>query len=188
MLQDRENEEIHITATDITIETVDTFASIDLEEFLAEFTNTLGESVLEKCRKNLDRSETPLIPFSEYLDQDEPTKLNQLIALLGSETFLDQLAATRLETYFYLGEVLISRGEAKEDKSLLRAAFTASKTKVAIKTAKRVYYLFSARGLSQLYTVEYIKPSHLAGLLHREFYLNLIPEARRLKGQELLAE
>jgi hypothetical protein len=81
-----------------------------------------------------------------------------------------------------------SRGWIQEDKQLLCTHFNKRKIKEIKRTAKRVYELFSARGIAHLYSVNFIRPSHLAKLGETEFYLQLVPEAKRLRELEEVSQ
>ena len=93
-----------------------------------------------------------------------------------------------MEAFYYLGEVLDSRGWTKEDKKFLKETFTARRYKEIRKLIKRTYALFAARGLAHLYTTTFIRPTHLGRMSESDFCGSLIPRARKLKESEFLSE
>jgi hypothetical protein len=94
----------------------------------------------------------------------------------------------RLETYYYLGEVLQFRGFTCADKRMMKDLMGSRRSKEIRRIARRVCELFTARGLRNLYATEYIRPSHLAVMREDDFYGQLMKEARRLNLLEVLKE
>ncbi|CAG8693053.1 15787_t:CDS:1, partial [Funneliformis caledonium] len=52
---------------------------------------------------------------------------------------------------------------------------------------RQTYELFSARGISSLYTIQfqYMRPKHLAEMKENDFYKQLMTEVRKQRQQEL---
>jgi len=117
--------------------------------------------------------------------QNDEQRLETLLHLTQQTAFRKRKTFHRMETFYYLGEVLDTRGWQKKDKRRIRTLFTTNKgARDFCVTARRVYELFRARGLSNLYAVTYIRPYHLLKLDEEEFYNELLPEAQRLRNEE----
>jgi hypothetical protein len=158
--------------------------TIELDELIATEEISEESTLLEKCKQDLDRRGAQSFHFPEYKDQEESERLENLVRTLDKSSFRRKTATERLEIHYYLREVLTSRGWTRSDKRLIQKRLGNRNAKETLRTARRVYELFEARGIAQLYTVEYIRPTHLIQMKEDEFYGDLIPFARRLKEGE----
>ena len=111
-----------------------------------------------------------------------------MIAYINKESFSQKSVIKWLEIYYYLGDVLTSRGWTAEDNKTMLKMFKERKTKYLRKIAKRVYALFSARGIAHLYTVTFIKTTHLVQMSEADFFGQLVPAAREMRVEELVSE
>uniref|UniRef100_U9TCA9 Uncharacterized protein n=1 Tax=Rhizophagus irregularis (strain DAOM 181602 / DAOM 197198 / MUCL 43194) TaxID=747089 RepID=U9TCA9_RHIID len=118
-------------------------------------------TVLEKCVEDLRKEGVTTIPVPDYVGQDDEQRLETLLHLTQQPSFHRRKTLHRIETFYYLGEVLTLRGWRKKDARRIRELFSTNKGASEFKkTAKRVYELFQARGLANLYAVTYIRPHH----------------------------
>ena len=99
-------------------------------------------------------------------------------------SFKSRKSSNRLETFYYLGEVLAIRGWRQSDWKLIRESYDARSAQLMERTAKRVYELFTTRGLVQLYTVNFICPTRLEQMKEDDFYRHLIATANELRTYE----
>jgi hypothetical protein len=174
-----DNEELYIHADHMTIINEQQAHTISLQDIAHK--NTL----LERCKQDLQRDGSISFNPPSYLGLDEESRINALLKLTQEAEFKKRKPLTRLETFYYLGEVLNARGWQKKDIRQINKLFCAKKSASNFrKTARRVYELFNSRGLANLYTVEFIRPHHLLQLSEEEFYEQLIPEARKLRDAE----
>jgi len=168
-----EGQRITISNTHVTIEVPDEQQTIPIGDLLQ---NVL-DPMIEKCKEDLQREGIEIIPFPEYLEKDEETKLHFLLDFTTQPAFQCRKTNIRLETFYYLGEVLTVRGWRNADKKLIRNQYECRIARKIEKIAKRVYELFSVRGLAHLYTVEYICPTRLGQMKEEDFYQHLVKAA-----------
>jgi hypothetical protein len=186
-IQERgKDEEIRITSSAVLFETLDRIESIDISELMSDVVDDdQHKSLVDKCEQDLDRPGYPAYIPPVYT---RAPALEQLSQIVEKPLFQQRKTNYRLETYYYLGRVLSSRGWIQEDKQFLCVHFNSRKVREIKRTAKRVHELFSVRGVAHLYSVNFIRPSHLAKLEETEFYLQLIPEAQWLKELEKVSQ
>src|SRR3954452_724746 len=188
LLERGEEEELRITSSTIIVETLDSIQSTDFAEFFTPAPKVIEPTTLDRCIADLEQLGTPTVTFPAYLEEDETVRLRHLVELTSAATFKQKTVHERMETLYYLGEVLNSRGWTKDDKRLLREAFSERRYKEIRKVVKRTYTLFAARGLSHLSTTAFIRPTHLGGMKESDFCRSLIPRARELRENESLGE
>jgi hypothetical protein len=176
-----DEQQITITTTQITFEGQEEAQTIHIEDLLRDNL----EPVIEKCKTDLMRVGIEVIPFPDYLVWTEEERLRILVNLTTQPTFKSRKSSVRMETFYYLGEVLAARGWRKSDKKIIRDSYDGRTARIIEKTAKRVFELFLARGLAQLYTIEYICPTRLEQMKEGDFYEHLITTATQLQAYEL---
>ena len=76
------------------------------------------------------------------------------------------------------------RGWLKRDYRLLQQSVGERPAKEIKKIARRVYELFTARGIQVITAIEEIKPTYLSQMHETVFYEELLPEARRIAQEE----
>lgn len=169
------NERLIIGPTEIIIQEGQSENCITIPDLLTM------SPLLSKCLQDLRRPGIEIIPIPDYLEYEDEQRLTLLLNLTQQPMFRKRKTPYRLEIFYYLGEVLSTRGFQQNDIKQLRDMFSTSKGATDFKkTARRTYELFQARGLANLYTVTFIRPSHLIDLSEEEFYNYLLPEARNL--------
>lgn len=188
-IKERGNDEIWINSSVITMEGLNYVTTINLDELMND-NNGLSEeeTLLTRCKRDLEQAKAEDFNFPEYRNLEEAERLHCLIKKLNKTQFRQKSATERLEIYYYLGEVLASRGWIRTDKRKLQEQFEKRTTKEIIRTARRIYELFEARGIAYLYVITYIRPTYIIQLKEEEFYGELIPFARKLKEKEWWAK
>lgn len=180
MKENKGNETLILNALTLTIRNDQHEQEIPLTELIRE-----EKTLLNRCKQDLQNPGPDDFPLPDYLAQDDEQRLETLLHLTQQTAFRKRKTRHRLETFYYLGEVLNTRGWQRKDKQRIRTLFTTNKGANDLKnTARRVYELFRARGLPNLYAVTHIRPYHLQKLSEEEFYNELIPEAQRLRSEE----
>jgi hypothetical protein len=165
------------------LETHERIDTIDMEALL---TQSEEKTIMAKCKEDLNRPGSIQYQRPEYAIGEEGVRIMQTLREFTHFSWKQKTIHERLEAYYYLGEVLSLRGWVKRDNQLLRQQLKGITIKETKRVAKRVYELFHARGVAWLYSVQYLKPTHLTQMDEEEFYGELMPEARRL-GSEMTA-
>ena len=173
-------EQITINRQEVAFESNNDTIRVPLDSITANKSTIL----LRKCEQDLDREGIGIIPFPEYIGIDEEQRLRVLIEETTTTGFKQRKSFKRLETLYYLGDVLRSRGYRTDDKTLIRQTYDARNARNLQKSLKRVFELFSAQGLANLYTTDFIGPTHLVDLSEEDFYDRLLPYAQQLKLNE----
>ena len=182
------DEEIRITSSEVTIRRQDKTINIHPNELLNFDGFEEKKTLLEKCKMDLDQPGIDIIDYPEYLQKRDDKRLKRILKKIREPDFRIGEPIGRLETYYYLGEALASRGWLRSDKRMLQDRIGERATKDTIRIARRVYELFITRGLAQLYTVTFIQPTHFLQLTEDQFYNQLIPFARNLREEEKFVE
>lgn len=183
----REGEEMHITSSTIVIENEEDIQVVDMNDFLEQDLKLKELTTLERCLEDLEKTkDAPQLIFPSYMEENELERMHYLVTFVGEATFRNKDIYERLEAYYYLGEVLASRGNTRVDQSFLRKSLPRRRDMEVRKLAKRTYALFAARGLEYLYAVTYIRPSHISAITEADFYEQLVPKAKELRQKELL--
>jgi len=160
-------------------------SSISTEQLLKEPISHVECELINEYKLDLSRQGSDEITFPAYLDQPIERQLHVLLEIMNSSSFNSVHGKTRrLETYYYFGSVLEEKGWSRKVKKIVRESLQ-NRTNEQLRRAKRVYELFTARGLFILYTVQKICPSKLAFMKEDLFYDELIPEAKRLRLEDL---
>jgi len=173
-------EQITINRQEVAFESNNDTVRVPLDSIIANKSTIL----LRKCEQDLDKEGIGIIPFPDYIGINEEERLRVLIEETTTPEFKQRKSFKRLETLYYLGDVLRSRGYRTDDKTLIRQTYDARNTRNLQKSSKRVFELFSARGLANLYTTDFIGPTHLVDLSEEDFYDRLLPYAQQLKLNE----
>jgi len=188
LLERSNGEELWFTPTSFRIETEGRTQSVDYINLVAEEEEISETTLVKRCLEDLEGIDTSILTFPPYFSKPEPERLCYLIAYIDRKSFPQKSIIKRLESYYYLGDVLTSRGWAAKDNGAMLKVFKARKTKYIQKIAKRVYALFSARGIAHLYTVSFIRSTYLVRMSETDFYGQLIPAARIMRMEELAHE
>ena len=188
ILERRDEEELCFTFTTLGIKTKEEEQSWAYTELLAEEEEISQEDLVEQCLAELEGVVTTTVIFPFYVDKPEDFRFRYLIENVAKDSFQNESAIKRLETYYYLGEVLTSRGWTNEDNKLLLEVFNERRIAYLRTVSKKVYELFSTRGIAHLYAASFIKPTHLVRISKADFYGRLMPAVRTMRFNELISE
>ena len=187
-LERRDEEELCFTFTTLRIKTKEEEQSWAYTELLAEEEEVSQGDLVEQCLAELEGAVTTTVIFPFYIDKSEDFRFRYLIENVAKDSFQNESAIKCLETYYYLGEVLTSRGWTIEDNKLLLRVFNERRTTYVRTVSKKVYELFSTRGIAHLYAASFIKPTHLVKISKADFYGRLMPAVRTMRFNELISE
>ncbi len=188
ILERKDEEELCFTFTTLGIKTKEEEQSWAYTELLAEEEEISQEDLVEQCLAELEGVVTTTVIFPFYVDKPEDFRFRYLIENVAKDSFQNESAIKRLETYYYLGEVLTSRGWTNEDNKLLLEVFNERRIAYLRTVSKKVYELFSTRGIAHLYAASFIKPTHLVRISKADFYGRLMPAVRTMRFNELISE
>ena len=186
LLERGDEEELYFTSSALRIKKREEEEFRVYTELLAEEEEVPQIDLVGQCLADLEGIATTTVTFPSYADKSEDFRFGYLIECISKDSFQNESVIRRLETYYYLGDVLTSRGWTTEDNKILLGIFNERKTTYVRTTARRVYELFSARGLAHLYDVSFIKPTHLVKISKSDFFGRLIPAARTMHIEELI--
>jgi len=187
-LERKDEEELRFTFTTLGIKTKEEEQSWAYAELLAEEEEISRGDLVEQCLAELEGVVTTTVIFPFYVDKPEDFRFRYLIENVAKDSFQNESAIKRLETYYYLGEVLTSRGWTIEDNELLLKVFNERRIAYVQTISKKVYKLFSTRGIAHLYAASFIKPTHLVRISKADFYGRLMPAVRTMRFNELISE
>ena len=188
LLEKGDEEELCFTSSALRIKKREEEESWVYAELLAEEEEIPQIDLVEQCLADLEGMTTTTVTFPSYADKSEDFRFGHLIECVLKDSFQSESVVKHLETYYYLGDVLTSRGWTIEDNKTLLGIFNERRTTYIRTIAKRVYELFSARGLAHLYDVSFIKPTYLVKISKSDFFGRLIPAARTMQMEELVLE
>lgn len=188
MLERRNEEELRFTSSTFQVETVEGIHSGKHTDPVTKRKPVPSATLIKRCLDDLEGIGTPKLIVPTYYDLPELERLRYLIAYIDRDSFRHKSVTKRLEVYYYLGDVLASRGWIMEDNLKMSRVLGERKTKYIRRIAKRVYALFFARGIAHIYTVLFIRSTHLIQIPETDFYDHLIPAAREMRSKELTHE
>jgi hypothetical protein len=106
-----------------------------------------NETMLEKCVRDLHKRGIEAIPIPDHVGQSDERRLETLLRLTQQPPFHRRKTSHRLETFYYLGEILTIRGWQKNDIRRIREMFSTNKGASDFKkTARRVLNCFKLVG------------------------------------------
>ena len=100
---------ITISNTHVFFETQDEQQTTPIDELMRNSLNP----IIERCKEDLNRKGIEVIPFPNYIEKEEEAKLQFLLDFTTQPEFKRRKSNIRLETYYYLGEVLATRSWRK---------------------------------------------------------------------------
>src|SRR5919205_218067 len=123
-LQERLNdEEIWITSSEVVLKRPDETITFDMNELLNFNNPDEKKTLLEKCKEDLNRPGIATIDYPNYQFKRGDKKLKRILKKISKLDFRYGKSTERLETYYYLGEALASRGWIRSDKKMLQDRF-----------------------------------------------------------------
>lgn len=186
MVERKDEEELCFTSSALGIITEEGEQFWTYEELIAEEEEVPQVDLVQRCLADLEGTLEPHNTFPSYLNKPDETRIRHLAKNMAKASFSGKSVTRRLETYYYMGQVLTSRGWLEEDLGLLIKILGRRKTAYTRTVAQRTYRLFSARGLAHLYAATFIRPTHLLTLTKSDFFRRLLPAARKMQKEELV--